>query len=105
MGTLENTTGNVLNQVRVEVHLSNGTELGPTTPVDMAPDQVLEIDLPATEVSFTGWIAHAEVGGGEGSQTGGEGVGEHGAGRLAGGEHGARGVGAHNTGSEQRGDG
>ena len=71
----------------------------------MAPGQMMLVKLPATPETFTGWIAHAKAGGGEGSQTGGEGVGEHGAGRLAGGEHGARGVGAHNTGSEQRGDG
>ena len=78
VGAVENTTGNVLSQVRVEVHLSNGTELGPTIPVDLAPGQVLEVNLPATESSFTGWIAHAEVGGNaEGSRIGGEGVGEH----------------------------
>ena len=106
VGAVENTTGSVLSQVRVEVHLSNGTELGPTAPVDLAPGQVLEINLPATPEAFTGWIAHAEVGGGaEGSQAGGEGVGEHGAGPVAGGEHDARAVGAHDTGSEQRGGG
>ena len=37
VGTVENTTGNALTNVRIEVHLSNGTELGPTTPVDLAP--------------------------------------------------------------------
>ena len=96
MSTVENTTANVLSQVRIEVHLSNGTELGPTAPVDMAPGQVLEINLSATEASFTGWIAHADVGGNaEGSQVGGEGVGEHG----------ARAVGEHDTGSERRGSG
>ena len=96
VGTVENTTGNVLSQVRVEVHLSNGTELGPTNPVDLAPGQVLEINLPATEASFTGWIAHVEVGGNaEGSRIGGEGVGEHG----------ARSAGAHDTGSERSGSG
>ena len=72
VGTVENTTGNILNRVRIEVHLSNGTELGPTTPVDMAPGAVLGVALPATQESFTGWIAHAEVGGGEGSGAGGE---------------------------------
>ena len=47
----------------------------------MAPGQVLTIDLPATAASFTGWVAHAEVGGGgegsggEGSESGGEGGG------------------------------
>ena len=60
-GTVENTTGNVLTNVRIEVHLSNGTELGPTTPVDLAPGQVIDVNLPSTAASFTGWIAHAEV--------------------------------------------
>ena len=32
-GFVENTTETTLKQVRVEVHLSNGVELGPTTPV------------------------------------------------------------------------
>ena len=35
--TVENTTNNVLTRVRIEVHLSNGTELGPTPPIDLAP--------------------------------------------------------------------
>ena len=99
IGTVENTTNNILSQVRIEVHLSNGTELGPTTPVDMAPSEVLAVNLPATQASFTGWIAHAEVGGGggEGSQPGGEhggsqSGGEHGSsGGEGGGEHGGRG--------------
>lgn len=92
-GTVENTTGNVLNRVRIEVHLSNGTELGPTTPVDMAPGEVLAVNLPSTAAPFTGWIAHAEAGGGgEGSQQGGE----HGTsgGGESGGEHGGRGEGS-----------
>ena len=65
-GAVENTTNGVLDRVRIEVHLSNGTELGPTTPIDMAPGEVVAITLPATTASFTGWIAHAEIGGGEG---------------------------------------
>ena len=95
-GTVENTTGSVLSNVRIEVHLSNGTELGPTTPVDMAPGKVLPVNLPATQASFAGWIAHAEVGGGEGG-------GEHGGGRSGGGEHG--GTGEHGPGGERRGGG
>ena len=73
-GTVENTTDDALDRVRIEVHLSNGTELGPTTPTDMAPGEVAAINLPATQASFTGWIAHAEVGGGgeSGSEGGGE---------------------------------
>ena len=96
-GTVANTTGNVLRRVRIEVHLSNGMELGPTTPVDLAPGQVLSVNLPATAAPFTSWIAHAEVGGGEGGEhggerRGGEGGGEHGGGREgSGGEHGAGG--------------
>ena len=31
-GTVKNTTDRILKRVRVEVHLSNGKELGPTTP-------------------------------------------------------------------------
>ena len=72
-GTVENTTNGVLGRVRIEVHLSHGTELGPTTPTDMAPGEVATVNLPATQASFTGWTAHAEVGAGEeGSESGGE---------------------------------
>ena len=77
-GTVENTISNVLRQVRIEVHLSNGVELGPTTPVDMAPGEVRTINMSATAAPFTGWTPHAEVGSGEGGQAGGEGSGEGG---------------------------
>ncbi|MCY4448221.1 MAG: hypothetical protein OXE02_05190 [Chloroflexi bacterium] len=70
VGTVENTTNSTLTRVRIEVHLSNGTELGPTTPIDLAPGEVMAVALPSTQASFTGWIAHAEVGGGEGGQSG-----------------------------------
>ena len=106
-GTVENTTGNALSNVRIEVHLSNGTELGPTTPVDMAPGEVLAVNLPSTQASFTGWIAHAEVGsgaeaGGEhasgsGSESGSEGSGESGS---EGGESGPDGPEGPESGSE-----
>lgn len=82
-GTVENTTDSTLEQVRVEVHLSNGVELGPTTPVDLAPGQIVDVTLPATAQSFDGWTPHAEVGPG----TGGE-AGEHGPGGEDGGEGG-----------------
>lgn len=88
MGTVENTTDSVLTRVRVEVHLSNGTELGPTAPVDMAPGTVLPVNMVATPEPFTGWIPHAEVGSGE---HGGEGEGEHGGSGEREGEHGGSG--------------
>ncbi len=107
-GAVENTTNGVLYRVRVEVHLSNGAELGPTTPTDMAPGEVALINLPATPASFTGWTAHAEVGGGgEGSEhegggeSGGESSGEHGSNSESGGESG----GEHGSSGERRGDG
>ena len=61
-GTVENTTEDTLRRVRVEVHLSNGIELGPTTPLDLAPRQVTDITLPATTEPFESWSAHPEVG-------------------------------------------
>ena len=47
--------------VTVEVHLSNGVELGPTLRVDLVPGEVLDIWLAATEESFTTWSADSEV--------------------------------------------
>ena len=81
-GTVENTTSSTLQQVRVEVHLSNGVELGPTTPVDLAPGQIVDVSLPATDQAFDGWTPHAEVGPGSGGEAG-----EHGPGGEGGGEH------------------
>ena len=93
LGTVENTTEDALPRVRVEVHLSNGMELGPTTPQDLAPGQTVDVRLPATATPFTGWSAHAEVGGGGtgGERGGGEAGGEHGSGGERGGDSGERG--------------
>ena len=82
-GTVENTTDSTLQQVRVEVHLSNGVELGPTAPVDLAPGQIVDVSLPATDQAFDGWTPHAEVGPGSGGEDG-----EHGPGGENGGEGG-----------------
>ena len=60
-GTVENTTDSTLRRVRVEVHLSNGIELGPTTPVDIEPGRGIDVILTATGDPFTSWSAHAEV--------------------------------------------
>ncbi|HCO95789.1 MAG TPA: hypothetical protein DIU00_17900 [Phycisphaerales bacterium] len=61
-GTVENTTGETLQRVRVEVHLSNGIELGPTTPADLGPGEKRDVKLTTTSKNFDGWSAHPEVG-------------------------------------------
>lgn len=89
-GTVANTTNNTLTRVRIEVHLDNGTELGPTTPVDLAPGEVMAVNLSSTQAPFNGWVPHAEVGSGEAG-------GEHGtsgeSGTEGGGEGGSEGGG------------
>ncbi len=87
-GHVENTTNAKLTNVRVEVHLSNGTELGPTKPQDLEPNQKMSVTLPANDQKFETWGAHPEVGKqGSGEHGGAEGDGEH-SGRESG-EHGA----------------
>ena len=61
-GTVENTTDAALTRVRVEVHLSNGIELGPTEPGDLAPGESREITLAASDEPFETWSAHPEAG-------------------------------------------
>ena len=75
IGTVENTTDETLKQVRVEVHLSNGKELGPTPSADLAPGEKRDVQLIATSTDFDGWTAHPEVG--EGEHGSGGGRGEH----------------------------
>jgi len=62
IGSVENTTAKTLTKVRVEVHLSNGTELGPTKPTDLAPGQKMRVELKATKREFDTWSAHPESG-------------------------------------------
>lgn len=96
VGTVENTTTATLTRARIEVHLSNGVELGPTTPTDLAPGQILDISLPATAQTFDSWTPHAEVGSAEagGGESGNEGgtEGTGGEGHGAGGEGGSEGA-------------
>lgn len=77
IGSVENTTNAILTRVRVEIHLSNGVELGPTTPADLAAGEVLDIVLDAGAQPFDSWSSHAEVGMSEGAG-GAEGAGESG---------------------------
>lgn len=79
IGTVENTTDQTLERVRVEVHLSNGKELGPTIPMDLTPGAKTPVQLMATGQKFTAWTAHPEVGSAEHSHGGaGHEHGEHG---------------------------
>ena len=75
-GTVENTTEKVVEKVRVEVHLSNGIELGPTISDDLKPGEKIEVKLKASEKDFETWSAHAETGSSE-EDHGGEGEDEH----------------------------
>ena len=80
-GFVENTTDNIIKQVRVEVHLSNGVELGQTTPTDLNPGESMDVSLSATNKDFDGWTAHPEVGESDNGEHGnGEGDSEHGEG-------------------------
>ncbi|MDX2414435.1 MAG: hypothetical protein QNK33_04530 [Bacteroidales bacterium] len=76
VGTVENNSDDLIERVRIEVHLSNGLELGPTTPMDLKPGAIIDIKLDAGEKDFETWSTHAEVGNSEHSHEGGEG-GEH----------------------------
>lgn len=62
-GTVKNTTNGTLTRVRVEIHLSNGVELGPTPPIDLASGETRPIVLKASGTGFDAWTAHPEVGG------------------------------------------
>jgi hypothetical protein len=74
IGTVENVSKELLDRVRVEVHLSNGTELGPTTQLDLAPGEKRAVELKAKGEEFESWLTHAEVGN---SEHGHAGEGEH----------------------------
>ncbi len=95
VGKVVNKTKATLTRVRVEIHLSNGVELGPTKATDLPPGYLLSVTIPATTQAFDTWTPHAEVGMGEhggetaGEHGGSEGLGEHG-GREDRGEHGGR---------------
>ena len=91
VGSVTNSTARALPQVRVEVHLDNGRELGPTRRVDVGPGETVPVELGAFGNDFNAWVSHPEAGveegHGAGGEEGGEGAGEHG-GREGRGEHG-----------------
>ena len=60
-GTVTNTTNGIVSDVRVEVHLSNGVELGPTPRVNLARGQERTVELGARGHSFSKWSVHVEL--------------------------------------------
>lgn len=72
VGTIENTSEKVVKRARVEVHLSNGIELGPTTPKDIKAGDKIEVKLSANGQVFDTWSTHAEIGSNEHGHDGGD---------------------------------
>ncbi len=65
-----------------QVHLSNGTELGPTTPIDLEPWEQVQVELTAAGHTFDTWSTHPETSpcspSGRGADGSSEGEGEYG---------------------------
>jgi len=61
VGTVENTTEQTLCAIRVEVHLSTGTELGPTDRVDLPAGQTTSVTLLTEGEAFESFTAHPEL--------------------------------------------
>ena len=61
VGRVENTTGQRLCAVRVEVHLGAGPELGPTPRADVPAGGTIDIELATEGTSFETWTAHPEL--------------------------------------------
>ena len=61
-GTLTNTTGAPVADVRVEIHLSNGVELGPTPRIVIAAGETSPVELDARGQNFTAFSVHIEIG-------------------------------------------
>lgn len=86
-GYMKNITRKVIKRARVEIHLSNGIELGPTKPVNLGTNERRSLSIKASHKAFKTWNAHAEIGNSEHSGSGGRGEGHGKEGR---GEHGGR---------------
>ena len=61
-GTVTNTTSAAVDDVRVEIHLSNRIELGPTPRVTLVPGEVRQVELDARGQTFQTWSVHVEIG-------------------------------------------
>ncbi len=63
VGTVTNTTNATVSMVRVEIHLSNCVELGPTPNVDLAPGEAKTVTLDArSQSNFDYYSVHVEIG-------------------------------------------
>ena len=67
IGAVENVTDKIIKNVRVDVHLSNGAELGPTDPKSLAPGEKSGVKIEAAGQVFEWWKAHVESGPGNSS--------------------------------------
>lgn len=61
-GAIENTTQEALPAVSVGVMLSNGSDLEPTSPVDLKAGKSHSVELDADGETFDSWNAHSEIG-------------------------------------------
>ena len=64
-GTVTNTNDTAVDKVRIEIHLSNGTELGPTPNTVLEPQESQMVTLDANGQRFDWWSVHVELGQGE----------------------------------------
>ncbi|MDE2974305.1 MAG: hypothetical protein OXU64_06205 [Gemmatimonadota bacterium] len=65
-GTMTNTTSSSVSDARVEIHLSNGKELGPTPRTTLAGDESKDVTLDAAGQRFSWFSVHIELGGDSG---------------------------------------
>jgi len=65
-GTMTNTTSSSVSDARVEIHLSNGKELGPTLRTTLAAGESKDVTLDAAGQQFSWFSVHIELGGGSG---------------------------------------
>lgn len=66
-GTMTNTTNSSVSDARVEIHLSNGRDLGPTPRTALAGGESKDVALDAAGQQFSWFSVHIELGGGSGS--------------------------------------
>ncbi len=61
-GTVTNTTNSTVADVRVEIHLSNGTELGPTPRTSLNAQESKPVTLDSSGQNFDWYSVHVEIG-------------------------------------------